>query len=239
MLLNVLRSVRFKAAETMIDARILPYIFGVNELRDIRRKLPKLRIVTIFDVGANEGHAAAQFRRAYPSAKIHCFEPNPDLAPVLRRLGPGVEVHSIALSSSIGVAGFDRSLDTTQQFSITDDISGETVPVHTIDAFCQQRRIMDIGFLKIDTEGKDLDVLKGASNMLREGRIDLAQAEVSMNPDNSLHVDFSAVRSFIEQFGYRLFGIYEQTPEWISQRPNLRRVNAIYVSRKVIESNKV
>ena len=64
--------------------------------------------------------------------------------------------------------------------------------------------------LTIDTEGHDLEVLRRAQPLLRRGAIDIAQAEVSMNPENTLHVSFSAVREFLEQFEYRLFGLYEQ-----------------------------
>ncbi len=52
--------------------------------------------------------------------------------------------------------------------------------METGDRFCTKHSIEHIGFLKIDAEGYDLDVLTGFARMLSEGRIDLAEAEVSM-----------------------------------------------------------
>ena len=42
---------------------------GVDPLIDMQRLMPKP--VTIFDVGANVGQSALQYRRAFPSALIH------------------------------------------------------------------------------------------------------------------------------------------------------------------------
>jgi hypothetical protein len=38
---------------------------------------------------------------------------------------------------------------------------------YTLDAYCEQNNISHIEFLKIDTDGHDLDVLRGASNILK------------------------------------------------------------------------
>ena len=43
--------------------------------------------------------------------------------------------------------------------------------VDTIDDFCSANRIPKIDILKIDTEGFDLNVLKGAKQMLSRGQI--------------------------------------------------------------------
>ncbi|MET4277883.1 MULTISPECIES: FkbM family methyltransferase [unclassified Bradyrhizobium] len=204
-----------------MDAKILPYSFGADEFRDIRRRLPSTKIDVIFDVGANEGGAAAQFRKHFPSAEIHCFEPNKDLVQTIQRIGDDINVYSMALGSKPGVMGLDRSTGYADRFTLVQDVTGHVVPVDTIDSFCKEHSIQHIGYLKIDTEGHDLEVLRGAQSMLARGAIDIAQAEVSMNPDNNLHVSLHAVQGFIEQSGYRLFGLYEQTSEWITRKPNL------------------
>ena len=51
------------------------------------------------------------------------------------------------------------------------------VQVTTLDLYCAQHNIAHIHFMKIDTEGNDLRVLRGAKEMLRAERIDVAQFE--------------------------------------------------------------
>jgi hypothetical protein len=106
------------------------------------------------------------------------------------------------------------------------------------DDFCTEHAIAEIGFLKIDAEGHDLEVLRGFRARLKDARIDLVEAEVGMNPENRLHAPFASVKTYLERRGYRLFLIYEQafdTP--FSGRAVLRRGNAVFVSPKLIEAN--
>jgi FkbM family methyltransferase len=57
------------------------------------------------------------------------------------------------------------------------------VKLVTLDWFCQQNAVSRIRLLKIDTEGYELEVLKGARGMLERGDIDLIQFEFNeMNP---------------------------------------------------------
>ena len=46
-----------------------------------------------------------------------------------------------------------------------------TVQVETLDNYCQRNSISKIDLLKIDTQGYDLEVLRGAKQMLSEHRI--------------------------------------------------------------------
>jgi hypothetical protein len=92
--------------------------------------------------------------------------------------------------------------------------------------------------MKIDTEGADLDVLKGAERMLNEQRIDIVKVEAGMNPTNHLHVPFEVLKNYLESKHYFLFGIYEQKHEWPTKHPHLRRTNPIFISQQVIENNR-
>jgi FkbM family methyltransferase len=231
--------VRSRLANVLTGARLLPYKFGIDPLQDIKRQLSRQNIRTIFDVGANTGETALVFRTRYPSATIHCFEPNSELSEILNGWQAELDVHTVALSSKSGEAGFDRSKATSELFSLTDDMSGEIVRLETIDNFCLTKSVGHIDYLKIDTEGHDLEVLRGAAKMLAGAAIDIVQAEVSMNPDNKLHVSFLEVQNFLQQYGYRIFGIYEQIHEWPTGKPNMRRANVVYISQQVMKANEI
>lgn len=87
---------------------------------------------------------------------------------------------------------------------------GEEVKVETGDAFCAARGIRKVDFLKVDAEGHDFEVLKGFSQMLARSDIGMLQFECSLNRDNKKHVMFEEVKSFLEDLGYRLFGVFGQ-----------------------------
>jgi FkbM family methyltransferase len=231
--------VRSTLVDVLTSARLLPYKFGIDPFQDIKRQLGRQSIRTIFDVGANKGETALVFRAVYPSATIHCFEPNSELSGILNASLAELDVHTVALSSKIGEAGFDRSKATSDLFSLTDELSGEIVRLETIDNFCLTNLVGHIDYLKIDTEGHDLEVLRGAAKMLADEAIDIVQAEVSMNPDNRLHVGFLEVQNFLQQYGYRIFGIYEQISEWPTGQSNMRRANVVYISQKVMKANEI
>jgi FkbM family methyltransferase len=228
------------AIKTALDKlKIRPMYFGVNLYDDFRRWLPNQRFSILFDVGANEGQTIRAFRSNFPNAmSIHCFEPNPDCCKKLGSLG--VTVHQTALGNEIGEIGFDRSQGQSDMYFVTHDVTEkEKVFIETLDAFCERERINQIDFLNIDTEGYDLNVILGASKMLSRHQVDIVQAEVSMNAENTYHVPFAAVHQAMESFGYRMFGVYEQGFEWGRNVPVLRRSNVVYTSPKTCELNRL
>ncbi|SDJ63858.1 MULTISPECIES: FkbM family methyltransferase [Bradyrhizobium] len=232
---------RFKIAiKTALHATNLrPMYFGSNFFDDVRIRLPGQRLGTVFDVGANQGQSAAEFRRKFPTAEIHCFEPNPDCCRTLESMDPKLNVHQIALGNETGRIGFDRSNSQSEMYTVTEGPASEQVELDTLDNFVSKNGIEHIDFLKIDTEGYDLNVIRGASRMFEAFNVDIIQAEVSMNSDNTFHVPFVCVHKEMEQFGYRLFGIYEQVFEWGKNAPYLRRSNVVYIAPKVWKSNKL
>jgi hypothetical protein len=93
--------------------------------------------------------------------------------------------------------------------------------------------------MKIDTEGYDLHVLRGARGMLADQKIDLVQVEAGISPENVRHVRLEAMKSYLEERDYFLFGFYDQVPEWPTGRPHLRRANAVFISRRASARNVV
>jgi FkbM family methyltransferase len=191
-----------------------------------------IRPALVFDVGANVGQSAAKFRRHFPGAQIHCFEPSASSAQRIRARGIGnVAVHNFALGSIAGMAMLSQDNDSA--VSRLSEDGGEAVTVETADAFCAAHGINRIDFMKIDTEGHDLHVLQGAAAMLRACRIAAIQVEAGLNPENTLHVPFETLKAFLEAYDYRLFGIYDQVREWPTKQPHLRRANPLFVSREI------
>jgi FkbM family methyltransferase len=190
------------------------------------------KIKTIFDVGANIGQSAIKFRTAFPDATIHCFEPIKDTFEELVGNVNGyasVRCHQIALGNKEGQESMyltDQSL--TNSLIMPGKFVGlEDVKVLTVDGFASDNQIERIDLLKVDTEGFDLEVLRGAQNLLSSGKIAFVLVEVGFHPGDSRHVLFDDVRSFLLKIGYSVFGVYDQTMEWSGEQ-RLRFANVCF-----------
>ena len=198
--------------------------------------LPGFVPTLVFDVGANVGQSAVRFRAAYPDVDLHCFEPVHETYRVLSASlanDPRAHCHEIALGSQSGAARVHHGGSSDRaRIDVTGvhDAKAATVSVDTLTGFCAARGISGISYLKVDTEGHDLEVLRGGESLLADGSVDVVEVEAGMSPDNRLHVPYADLVHYLEGFGYRLFGLYEQVPEWPTGRPQLRRTNPVFIS---------
>jgi FkbM family methyltransferase len=149
-----------------------------------RQLLPRVQVV--FDVGANVGDWTKHALETNPHATYHCFEPSPVTFGQLqaRGLPPNVVLNNIGL----GDAPSERSLfvfgDGCGANSLYRRVGTEAaqdqleqVTIGTFDTYCETRGIDEVGFVKLDVEGHEFAVLRGAHRMLSEGRIGIIQFE--------------------------------------------------------------
>lgn len=153
--------------------------------------------------------------KTFPSVTVFSFEPAVSTNAALKRNfkdHDNVKIFQLALDKSSGVANFiDNPLSTNNRVVRDDEQPKSVISVEKIagDAFCTQRGVQFIDFLKIDTEGNDLNVLVGFSSMLGRGDIRYLQVECTTNYDNRFHVHLEKVMQFLHPLGYRLYGLYD------------------------------
>ncbi len=216
---------------------------GVDFLSDLQKNIPAFKPKTIFDVGANIGQSTLQYAKDFPDSKIYCFEP---VATTFEKLQHNTKFISdcrcfnLGFSSKAGIAQMLSNLDYSTRSRIKsegdqqkDNSTMEHVEVYldTLDHFCGQHSVGTIDLLKIDAEGHDLEVLKGAESLLRSGRVEIIMVEAGMNEDNKLHVPFTKIFEYLKDFGYYLFAFYEQKEDWIRKLPHLRRANPVFIKQ--------
>ena len=157
-----------------------PPPIGADLGTDLQRLLGGTPHPVVFDIGANVGEFLTRIRVNLPAAVMHVFEPSPEVFQVLQRTAgelPGVTLNNIAM----GPRREERLLQehTASQMSSLlppgpaawSEVRRETsVRVETVDAYCAERGIPSIDLLKIDTQGYDLEVLRGAERMVADGR---------------------------------------------------------------------
>jgi FkbM family methyltransferase len=165
--------------------------YGIDRWLDVTRlsATARMPIGVIFDVGANEGQTAKELLTAFPNAKIYSFEPAAETFEILNRKVAGVaniSTRNLALGSAPGKAemyvyesSLINSLVPNAHYSTLHKLSGRRTAcdVDTIDRFCAENRIDHIDLLKIDTEGFELEVLRGAEGLLGDGKVNFIIAE--------------------------------------------------------------
>lgn len=180
-------------------------------------------VTTIFDVGANVGETSLELHKRFPLARVLAFEPHPATYERLRGNveGKGIVPFNIALGRTSGSAELFVYRFSTLNSLIEDapyavrfgeTATPEPVTVSTLDEFCAENEIATIELLKIDTEGTDLDVLRGGSRLLRAGRIRFVVTEFNdLQERPGAHGGaLFPIAHFLHQFGFRLIASYTE-----------------------------
>jgi FkbM family methyltransferase len=209
--------------------------------RDIARSLPGWQPSVIFDVGANIGQTSTRLATWFPDARIHAFEPVAASFAKLSATAEGfanLSAHQVALScadgqarvSAIGTSTANRLLPRGGAHGD----SGEAIRTSTGATMAAALGVDAVSFLKIDTEGHDLDVVLGFAPLLPA--IDFVQVEAGMNPYNRTHVPFRILEDALRHFGFLLFNFYDRTLEFHrGGRPVLRRADAVFIHRRLVD----
>jgi FkbM family methyltransferase len=133
--------------------------FEIDLLEILRNKVKSFDLV--LDIGANVGNHSFYFSNICKSKQIIAFEPDPKNCLIYRNNNPTATLHQIALSNYTSVSYFNNA---TTYNSGTGKLSldGIEVQVTTLDSF----NLSNVTFIKIDTEGEELNILKGMINTI-------------------------------------------------------------------------
>lgn len=144
----------------------------------------------ILDIGANIGHYAIMLRKNNIKLPIFAFEPHPvtykkleqaaslhQFIPVKRGAGEvstNAVIYDYAGNTGSEHASMYKEVISELRNSAVAEVNIELV---SIDHFVAENNISKIALLKIDTEGHELNVLKGAGMTLAKGMIEVIQIE--------------------------------------------------------------
>tara|TARA_Y100001980_G_C14548048_1_gene329005 strand:+ start:1808 stop:2353 length:546 start_codon:yes stop_codon:yes gene_type:complete len=153
-----------------------------------------------------------------------------------------IKVNNLAVGDKVGQRKFFiYGTSAISSFYKNDDFYTnqiEIVDTITVDKYCFSHKINLIDYLKIDTEGHDLYVLKGAEKMLDSKKINFIQFEYG--PSNIYsNVLLKDILNFLISKNYFVFRIYPSfirpVVQYSSELENFVLVNYISVSSKVID----
>lgn len=169
---RIYRSVRNTSLDDLKNDRIIE-----PELLLLSQFISKNDIV--FDIGANIGHYTYAFEQLTKSEYIYSFEPIPQLFDNLTLLFPKINLSKIAFSDKgKEVAEFKIPIINNNEYATRGKLDidliepQETnyniikVSCDTVDNFVKDNNMTKIDFIKIDVEGHEFEVIKGALNTI-------------------------------------------------------------------------
>lgn len=189
-------------------------------------RLPGYSPALIVDVGANVGASALFFARAYPQARVVCYEPSPTNLGFLRQntaglpniqvFGFGLHDHEETVRLFTGKTqsmqhSLVRNVETTENF--------ENATVKSAIAELQPLTSAGVSILKLDTEGSEVPILTDLRPMLSS--IDLIYVEYHSEQDRreidaltADHFTMAIARAMLPHRGTNVYVAKRMSERW-------------------------
>jgi len=193
-----------------LDERLLDGDFETAELKSVERYLRPGMVV--FDIGAHYGRYSLLAAKCVgEKGWVRSFEPSPRERKYLKQnLGT---VESFALGSSaeraelVLVKGTGDCCHSLRQPSVA--VTSRKVPVErqTLDEYLQKQKVERVAFIKLDVEGGELGVLRGATRLLQSAERPIILAEVEDVRTAPWGYQAEVIIRHLESLGYRWWGL--------------------------------
>jgi len=179
----------------------------------------------IFDVGANVGEMTTIYKLLFPNAKIYSFEPIPKTYEKLeKKSGNNIKTYQFAVGDKDATieiletehSGYSSILKPSEFLRKSESIEiSEFVKIKNkhkvrqikLDTFCDENKIPLISILKLDTQGSELKILNGVSNMLKKQNIDMIYTEVLFADLYEDQCYYHDIASYLASFDYQIYDL--------------------------------
>jgi FkbM family methyltransferase len=232
---------RFKTLEAM------PYNLSIDFHFLLKKIIKKSDSIKFFDIGANIGQTSFKIVHYFPNAEVYAFEPIKNTYDQLVKNTlalKNIKTYQKAIGSEAGEftiyhrtnSEWNSLVKELNSSARDENASSEKVIVTTVDKFISENNIKKIDILKSDTEGFEIQVLKGAEKALKSQLIDIIYIEVGFLKGDLQHTNWNEVTNYLEDYGYYFCGLFE-----LSYGINLRPCygNALFMSDSRLKINKV
>jgi FkbM family methyltransferase len=175
----------------------------------------------IFDVGANFGIMSLQYARIVPQGRVYAFEPTHYAFSHLKRnleLNPGLSGHIVPVQTFVSsVSSEETDIRAYSSWKVTSEAKNQKHNVHggtiqsaegvgavSLDDFCGKNGISRLDFIKIDTDGYEYEVFKGARQTIAEFKPDII-FEIGLYVMKEKGITFKHYADFFISLGYSMY----------------------------------
>jgi len=187
-----------------------------NNLKEVLSVLKQhnYQITTVFDIGANKGRWTADYEQILPEAQFFMFEANPkhhkpnDINPKHRWFNQVLsspdsnEVEFYRITTNNVGTGDSYYKEHTTYYDACETI---TLPTCSLDQLVSDNNIPVPQLIKLDTQGSEIDILRGAATLLKS--VDIIYIEVPILPYNEDAPTFDEYINSIIKCGFVPIGI--------------------------------
>ena len=222
---------------------------GYYELPSIELLRTLLRPgMVFFDIGAHVGQYTLFASPIVGNqGRVHCFEPDPD---TFRRLSRNLQTNRIKNVCANQLALFSENGDRTFYRSLPVNIggsslsrpyeadSGRTVRVRCVrlDQYVEDRGLKRVDVIKMDTEGAEINVLRGAQRLLGSQSKPVLVLEFHERALQSFGGTCVQLAEFLRSRGYALFRAQLPLQQYaLDPREALANVLALPPNRQELE----
>jgi FkbM family methyltransferase len=196
--------------------------YGYNINDDVIKILSQIKStqseLVLFDVGSNIGQSIELYKQHFSDAQIHAFEPSSKTFEILKEK---TSKYNAVTYNKMGV-GAENAQQLFRENELSDVssfleptlemwgkvVAEEMVPIITIEEYMKSKNIVNVDFLKIDTQGFDFEVLKGAFTPMDEGRITLIQLEMTLKELYKNLPTMDEIIQYLFRANYKLIAFY-------------------------------
>ncbi len=197
-----------------------------------------LSFSTIIDVGANVGKFSRAALGFWPEVTVIAFEPLPDVArslEVQEEWAKRIEIHVVALGATDGRTAFyphkyslassplPVAASVQERYEWAREMQPIDVPLRRLDGVLAGRELRRPILLKLDVQGFELEVLKGAPDTL--AGVDAVLLEQSFDSFYQGQALFSESDQFLRDAGWRLV----RPLDWRKEHGRIVEVDCLYI----------
>lgn len=226
---NIIKSKNFYKINRTLDKAIKSIIKKKNPI--------------IFDIGAHEGESIDRFRNLFEHSIIHSFEPQNLIFEKLKNKKKNYKnlfLNNFGLSSEKGnkeifvnsntAASSYLSIDNKDKFFRTiKTIQKEQTKIDTLDNYFNKINIDFIDLVKIDVQGYEEDVLKGALKSLN--KVKLIEIEIVFVNLYEKHSSFYQIENILQKHNFELYSLSSISINRVNDQ--IRNLDALYFNTQI------
>lgn len=208
------------------------------EMKFIKRLIRTADIA--IDVGSNMGSYSLICASQMRTGKVFAFEPS---KVAYKGLLENIHINNLrdkiipfntAISDKEAILPFtNESTSETSHISYGQVSSSSKIKSFSLDKFVGRQQIKKIRFIKIDVEGYEFNVLKGATKILTSGMVDYLLVEINRN-SLSYGINPSETIGLLKSYGYKTF-CFRDSPRLypVTKFTYKKAINVVAIGRNV------